>query len=41
MIFGYARVSTDAQDIASELTQLKTAGGERVFWEKIGGATAN
>src|SRR5450631_1783895 len=41
MIFGYARVSTDAQDLASQLAQLKEAGCERVFREKISGATAD
>ena len=41
MIFGYARVSTDAQDLATQLAQLKGAGCERVFREKISGATAD
>ena len=40
MILGYARVSTDAQDLTSQLAQLKAVGCERVFREKISGATA-
>src|SRR5947209_20537588 len=41
MILGYARVSTDAQDLTSQVAQLKAAGCERVFHEKISGATAD
>jgi DNA invertase Pin-like site-specific DNA recombinase len=41
MIFGYARVSTDAQDLSSQLDQLRAAGCEKVFREKITGATAD
>src|SRR5260370_18948534 len=41
MICGYARVSTDAQDLTSQLDQLRAAGCERVFREKIAGATAD
>ena len=35
MIYGYARVSTEAQDLTSQLAQLKGAGCEEVFREKI------
>ena len=41
MIYGYARVSTDAQDFTSQLAQLEAAGCEKVFREKITGATAD
>jgi hypothetical protein len=41
MIYGYARVSTDAQDLTSQLAQLKAAGCEKVFREKITGTTAD
>jgi len=37
----YARVSTDAQDLAAQLADLTAAGRERVFREKIGGDTAD
>ena len=40
MIYGYARVSTDTQDLTNQLAHLKTAGCEKVFREKISGATA-
>jgi DNA invertase Pin-like site-specific DNA recombinase len=39
MIYGYARVSTAAQDLANQLAQLRAAGCEKVFREKITGAT--
>jgi DNA invertase Pin-like site-specific DNA recombinase len=41
MIFGYARVSTGAQDLTAQLRDLKAAGCERVFKEKVTGATAD
>jgi hypothetical protein len=41
MIYGYARVSTDAQDFTSQLAQLKAAGCEKIFREKITGTTAD
>jgi DNA invertase Pin-like site-specific DNA recombinase len=41
MIYGYARVSTTAQDETGQVRQLKAAGCEKIFREKITGTTAN
>jgi DNA invertase Pin-like site-specific DNA recombinase len=41
MIYGYARVSTGAQDLGNQLAQLKAAGCGKVFREKITGTTAD
>ena len=41
MIYGYARVSTEAQDLTGATAQLKAAGCEKIFREKIIGATAD
>ena len=40
MIYGYARASTDAQDLSNQVTQLKAAGCATIFREKGSGATA-
>ncbi len=40
MLYSYARVSTDAQDLANQLDQLKAAGCAKTYREKISGATA-
>jgi len=40
MIYGYARVSTDAQDLSSQVAQLKAAGCSTIFREKITGTHA-
>ena len=39
-IYGYARVSTDAQDLANQLAQLSAAGCSKTYREKVSGATA-
>jgi|SRR6516164_6597307 hypothetical protein len=40
MIYGYVRVSTAAQDETGQVRQLKAAGCEKIFREKITGTTA-
>jgi DNA invertase Pin-like site-specific DNA recombinase len=41
MIYGYARVSTAAQDESGQVRQLKAAGCEKIFREKITGTTTD
>ena len=41
MIYGYARVSTEAQDLTGSTVQLKAAGCQKIFREKITGTTAD
>src|SRR5258708_3681160 len=41
MIYGYARVSTAAQDESGQVRQLKAAGCEKIFREKITRTTAD
>jgi DNA invertase Pin-like site-specific DNA recombinase len=39
--YGYARVSTDGQTLDAQIAQLKAAGAEKVFREKVSGARAD
>jgi DNA invertase Pin-like site-specific DNA recombinase len=39
--YGYARVCTDGQTLDAQIAQLKAAGAEKVFREKVSGARAN
>ncbi len=40
-IYGYARVSTDGQTLNAQISELRQAGAERVFREKISGAVTD
>ncbi|MBN9047732.1 MAG: recombinase family protein, partial [Rhizobiales bacterium] len=40
MLLGYARVSTDDQDLTNQRAELKAAGCTRIFAEKVTGAHA-
>jgi DNA invertase Pin-like site-specific DNA recombinase len=39
MLFGYARVSKDDQDTATQVAALKAAGCEKIYREKASGGT--
>jgi DNA invertase Pin-like site-specific DNA recombinase len=41
MIIGYARGSTNDQDLSSQLDQLKQAGATKIYKEKISGARSD
>jgi len=41
MIYGYARVSTDAQDLSNQVAQLRAAGCATIFREKMTGTHAD
>lgn len=40
-VVGYARVSTDGQTLDSQVSELRRAGAERIFREKVSGALSN
>jgi DNA invertase Pin-like site-specific DNA recombinase len=37
-VYGYARVSTEGQSLSAQVSELKAAGAQRVFQEKINGS---
>jgi DNA invertase Pin-like site-specific DNA recombinase len=41
MIYGYARVSTEVQDLTRSTAQLKAAGCQKIYRNKITGTTAD
>lgn len=41
MLIGYARVSTEDQNLDGQVARLKEAGCERIFTDKLTGATVD
>ena len=40
-IYGYARVSTEGQSLSAQVAELRAAGAQRIFQEKINGARSD
>ncbi|MDX8449823.1 recombinase family protein [Mesorhizobium captivum] len=41
MKYGYARVSTESQDLGAQIERLEEAGCQKIFREKLSGKEAN
>ena len=41
MKYAYARVSTDGQSLESQVEELRAAGCEKIFQEKVSGARSD
>lgn len=41
MKYGYARISTESQDLAAQVERLEAAGCQKIFREKLSGKDAN